>query len=222
CIVGLFRPYERKESTSGDQISALTPKGQKAEEKARKAAAAPATDAVDPAPEVQSVPRTPKKKDAPTPTRKQAQAARMERLHPTLTPKEQRKADRAARSAARGEAWERTERSPERQLLRNFVDTRWTVAEFLMPVMILVMAGSMITLSMGLVAASNVILLSIWVLFAAAVIQTWFLWRGFKRLLAERHPNAGTQGLMMYMLNRSMMLRRFRQPGPVIKRGDTF
>ena len=70
--------------------------------------------------------------------------------------------------------------------VRNFVDTRWTVAEFLMPVMILVMAGSMITLSMGLVAASNVILLSIWVLFAAAVIQTWFLWRGFKRLLAER------------------------------------
>jgi cation transport ATPase len=146
----------------------------------------------------------------------------MERLHPTLTPKEQRKADRAARSAARGEAWERTERSPERQLARNFVDTRWTVAEFLMPVMILVMAGSMITLSMGLVAASNVILLSIWVLFAAAVIQTWFLWRGFKRLLAERHPNASTQGLMMYLLNRSMMLRRFRQPSPVIKRGDTF
>ena len=33
-------------------------------------------------------------------TRKQAQAARMERLHPTLTPKEQRKADRAARSAS--------------------------------------------------------------------------------------------------------------------------
>jgi cation transport ATPase len=208
--VGLFRPYERKESTSGDQISALTPKGQKAEEKARKAAAAPAADAVvEPAPDVQSVPRTPKKKDAPTPTRKQAQAARMERLHPTLTPKEQRKADR-------------TERSPERQLARNFVDTRWTVAEFLMPVMILVMAGSMITLSMGLVAASNVILLSIWVLFAAAVIQTWFLWRGFKRLLAERHPNASTQGLMMYLLNRSMMLRRFRQPSPVIKRGDTF
>ncbi|HMS37162.1 MAG TPA: DUF3043 domain-containing protein, partial [Arachnia sp.] len=71
-------------------------------------------------------------------------------------------------------------------------------------------------------AASNVILLSIWVLFAAAVIQTWFLWRGFKRLLAERHPNASTQGLMMYLLNRSMMLRRFRQPSPVIKRGDTF
>ena len=221
--MGLFRPYERKESTSGDQISALTPKGQKAEEKARKAAAAPAADAVvDPAPEVQSVPRTPKKKDAPTPTRKQAQAARMERLHPTLTPKEQRKADRAARSAARGEAWERTERSPERLLVRNFVDTRWTVAEFLMPVMILVMAGSMITLAMGLAAASDVILLSIWVLFAAAVIQTWVLWRGFKRLLAERHPNAGTQGLMMYMVNRSLMLRRFRQPGPVIKRGDTF
>ncbi|MBK7819488.1 MAG: DUF3043 domain-containing protein [Tessaracoccus sp.] len=221
--MGLFRPYERKESTtSGDQISALTPKGQKAEEKARKAAATPAADESVEAPVVQSVPRTPQKKAAPTPTRKQAQAARMERLHPTLTPKEQRKADRAARSAARGDAWERVERSPERALARNFVDTRWTVAEFLMPVMILVMAGSMITLSMGFMGLSNVILLSIWVLFAAAVIQTFFLWRGYKRLLFERHPNAETRGLLMYLVNRSMMLRRFRQPSPVIKRGDTF
>ncbi len=220
--MGLFRPYERKESTSGDQISALTPKGQKAEEKARKAAAAPAVENPAPAPVEQPGPRTPRKKETPTPSRKQAQAARMERLHPTLTPKEQRKADRAARTTARGEAWERVERSPERLLARNFVDTRWTVAEFLMPVMILVMAGSMITLSMGFIGLSNVILLSIWVLFAAAVIQTFFVWRGFKRLLFERHPNAETRGLLMYLINRSMMLRRFRQPSPVIKRGDTF
>ncbi|MFT3889266.1 MAG: DUF3043 domain-containing protein [Arachnia sp.] len=220
--MGLFRPYERKESTSGDQISALTPKGQKAEEKARKAESRPAADVEAPAPGPTVVTRVPRKKDAPTPTRRQAQAARMERLHPTLTPKEQRKADRAARSQSRNEAWDRTERSQERQLVRNFVDTRWTVAEFLMPVMILVMAGSMITLSMGQIGLSNIILLSIWVLFVAAVIQTFFMWRALKRLLDERVPQASKQGLMMYMLNRSMMLRRFRQPSPVIKRGDTF
>ena len=44
--MGLFRPYERKESTSGDQISALTPKGRQAEEKVRKTAAAPAATVV--------------------------------------------------------------------------------------------------------------------------------------------------------------------------------
>lgn len=142
----------------------------------------------------------------------------MERLHPTLTPKQQRKADARARQEARMDAWERTENSPARQLVRDYVDTRWTVAEFMLPAMILVMAGVMIT--MGDPVLSSTIAMGLWVLLLITIINVWIMWRGFKKLLAERHPNEPTRGLLVYMFNRSLMIRRFRQPGPRVKRGD--
>jgi len=218
--VALFRPYERKESSdTGDQISALTPKGRQAEEKARKTAAAPAATVVTEAEAPEKI-RVPRKKDAPTPTRKQAQAARMDRLHPQLTPKEQKKADRIARQQAQADNWEKIETSPERVLLRNFVDSRWTAAEFMMPAMILVMAAVMATMSNAVL--SSWIALTLWVLLLITIINVGFMWRGFKKLLAERIPGASTKGLLVYMFNRSLMLRRFRQPSPVIKRGEAF
>ena len=217
--MALFRPYERNDkSSSTDHISTLTPKGEKAAAKASQKATgapAPAVDSPTPAGAPKQVVR---KKEGATPTRRAAEAARMERLHPTLTPKEQRKADAQAKSRARNEAWERVEKSPERQLLRDYVDTRWTVAEFMLPAMILVMAAVMVT--MNNVVLSSWISMSLWVLLGFTFINVGIMWRGFKKLLAERHPEASTRGLLMYMFNRSLMIRRFRQPTPRIKRGE--
>ena len=53
-----------------------------------------------------------------------------------------------------------------------------------------------------------------------AGIQLWFMWRSYKKLLAERVPNASKRGLLMYMINRAMMIRRFRRPAPRNNRGD--
>lgn len=142
----------------------------------------------------------------------------MERLHPTLTPKQQRKADARARSQARMDNWERTENSPARQLVRDYVDARWTVAEFMLPAMVLVMAGVMATMQNPLL--SSYIAMGLWVLLAITVINVAIMWRGFKKLLAERLPNEPKRGLLVYMFNRSLMIRRFRQPGPRIKRGE--
>ncbi|AQP44012.1 DUF3043 domain-containing protein [Tessaracoccus flavus] len=216
--MALFRPYERNESAKTDRIQSLTPKGEKA---AAKAAAKTAPTAPAAAPEAEN-PGTRagiRKKQGATPSRKAAEAARMERLHPTLSPKEQRRADARARSAARMDSWSRIEQSPERQLLRDYVDTRWTVAEFMLPLMILLMALSMISIQAA-PQISYYVTLALWPLMIMAIINVAIMWRGFKKLLAERHPGASTKGLLMYMMNRSIMLRRFRQPGPRIKRGD--
>ncbi len=216
--MALFRPYERTDSTpSKDRISALTPKGEKASAKAAKADA-PAPAAAEPTQPTPEARHAVRRKQGATPTRRAAEAARMERLHPTLTPKQQRKADSAAKSRARAEAWDRVEKSPERQLLRDYVDTRWTAAEFMMPAMILVMAAVMVT--MNNVVLSSWISMSLWVMLAITIINVAIMWRGFKKLLAERHPGAPTRGLLVYMFNRSLMIRRFRQPAPRIKRGD--
>lgn len=210
--MALFRPYERTDpSSKKDRISELTPKGDKA-----------ATEDVQPAPpsgeSVTAKKQAVRRKQGATPTRRAAEAARMARLHPTLTPKQQRRADSTAKSKARMEAWDRVERSPERQLVRDYVDTRWTVAEFMLPAMILVMAAVMVT--MQNVLLSSWISMSLWVLMGLTVINVGIMWRGFKRLLAERHPGASPRGLLVYMFNRSLMIRRFRQPAPRVSRGE--
>lgn len=213
--MGLFRPYERTEKTAStkrlDRVS-LTPRTEPVQD------AAPTEDAVeDDSSAKVVVSRQPRKKEAPTRTRKQAEAERMERLHPTLSPKEQRKRDRAAKAEAHAEAIDKQERSPERVLLRNFVDSRWTINEFMLPAMILIMAAVMLTTNN--LALSSTIALGLWVLMAASIINTFFMWRSFKRLLDERLPGTPKRGLLMYMFNRALMIRRFRRPTPVIPRG---
>ena len=48
------------------------------------------------------------------------------------------------------------------------------------------------------------------------------MWRGFKKLAAERIPREPLKGLLYYGFNRSLSVRRLRVPRPVLKRGDTF
>lgn len=216
--MGLFRPYERStdqtEATGKDaaRLSSLTPKTP-----TPPAESGPARTVETPA-AADAGPKGHEKKGGATRTRKQAEAERMERLHPTLTPREQRKADKNARATARLEAFDRAEQLPERVLLRDYLDSRWTINEFMLPAMIVVMAATMAT--MNNVALSTYIALGLWVLLIMAVINTWFMWSGFKKLLAQRHPNANRRGLLMYLFNRSIMIRRFRRPAPRIARGE--
>lgn len=209
--MGLFRPYERTDKSDRKRTSTVPTK-------------APAAATPEAAPATIEEPKSDKivvrrgEKKGRTPTRREAEAARMERLHPSLSPKERRRAEREAKYKAQQETWDRIERSPERVLLRDFVDTRWTVAEFLMPLMILIMALMMVFMSN--VVVSFYISMGLWVVFIIAMINIWIMWRQFKKLLAERVPNATRKGLLMYMVNRAMMIRRFRRPSPRIKRGD--
>ena len=87
-----------------------------------------------------------------------------------------------------------------------------------MPVMILILAAMFVFMTS--VQASAIIAFVLWGFFFATLINIWFMWRSFKRLLAERVPNARKKGLLMYMMNRAIMIRRFRRPAPRIKRGD--
>lgn len=204
--MALFRPYERTNKEDRKRPSTVAPKSTQ-----------PSAQET-PAPEQIVVERGGKK--GRTPTRAEAEAARMQRLHPNLSKKEQRRADREARYEAQAKAWERMENSPERTLMRDFVDSQWTVAEFMMPAMILIMAFMLATMNNRTLSAY--VALSLWVVLFAMIVQSWFMWRKFKVLLAERVPNGYTKGLLMYMVNRAMMIRRFRRPGPRIKRGDSF
>ncbi len=162
----------------------------------------------------------PRKKNAPTPSRKQAEKERMERLHPTLTAKELRKVEAAERRISTDQRFGKVEASPIRALCRNYIDAKWHIGEFLMPVMLILLA-----LAMGFAKQPRLFMVVssvVWVLLAAAILDMIVTWRGFKRLAAERLPGVSTKGLSWYTVNRVIQIRRFRVPGPAIKRGDKF
>ncbi len=227
--MGLFRPYERKTPETdttpspesmkpGGRISSLTPKGEQREGK--RATVTVPEAAAQPAEverRTQVVTRTPQKKQGATPTRKQAEADRMQRLHPNLSKAEQRRIDRDSKYRTRVVSWDKVESSPERTFLRDYVDVRWTITEFMLPAMLLLMASVVATSRW--ITVSTGLALGLWVLLALSFINTAVMWMSFKKALAQRVPGASKRGLLMYMFNRSLMIRRFRRPGPRVVRG---
>jgi hypothetical protein len=160
------------------------------------------------------------KKDRPTPTRKEAEAARRQRVTRSLSKKEARaEASRHSR-AERLKAINAREAVPEKALLRDYVDARFNLGEFLLPSLVVILALTFLSQTIPMV---SVISTAVMYLFLLAVIaDSALMWRGFKKVLAARLPKASTRGLMMYGVNRAIQIRRFRMPPPRIKRGQSF
>ena len=160
------------------------------------------------------------KKHRPTPSRKEAEAARRERVNRTLSNREARKVAARQARAERMRRMGNQETAPEKALMRDYVDARFNPGEFLLPGVVVILA---VTLFGQYWPALSIITTLVMYLFILAVIADGFLmWRGFKRVLAERMPNAPTKGLMMYGITRSTQLRRFRLPRPRLKRGEAY
>lgn len=178
----------------------------------RKPAATPEPPAATPSPGG--------KKQTATPTRRQAEAARRERISPSLTPKEARKKSRAATVDERMKAMERAEATPGKLLMRDHVDARWSPSEWVMPSMMVLLALSLVV-SPAVPSLVQPTLYATWAFFALVGIDIYLMWRQFKALAAQRIPNEPLKGLLNYGLNRSITLRRLRRPLPRVKRGDT-
>ncbi|MDO4783692.1 MAG: DUF3043 domain-containing protein [Propionibacteriaceae bacterium] len=209
--MGFFRPYERTAPAKDATPRTLTPKGPSSAQSSETREATP-----------RETRPTSGKKGAPTPTRKAAEAARMERLHPRLDSKAARKKARQARRIAQDQAWQKAEGSAERTLLRDFVDARWTLIEFMLPAMLVFLALTMLSTYPMFIAIAPYVTILLWVFLVLNIVNVALLWRSFKRELAQRLPKASYRGLLMYLVNRAMMIRRFRQPRPRISRGESY
>lgn len=190
--MGLFRPYQPK----------------------------PNSEVTEPADQPRDIPGRPSGKGAPTPSRKEAEAARRQRLNPVLTKKQARIRERQHRATQRDRALTALEAEPERVLLRDYVDSQWTLAEFLLPVMLVILALSFLAGRFPILLAVSTV--SAYALLALAVVDLARIWRGFKRVLADRLPRSSPRGLLMVVINRAMSIRRFRVPAPRISRGDAY
>lgn len=190
--MGLFRPYERPEANDAPP---------------------------EPTRVVIPDPSKPVKKDAPTPSRREAEAARRERLNPSLSKKEARARERAAKSKLRDEQFAKTEAAPGKVLVRDFVDAHRGVAQWSMPVLMITLAFSLLVSSWNtnVAAAVTAFTYSIFLLIA---LDIFLMWRKYRKLHAERLPGVPTKGLLAYMLNRAINVRRLRMPAPRVKPGD--
>jgi cation transport ATPase len=160
------------------------------------------------------------KKARPTPTRKEAEAARRQRVHRTLSKKEARAESSRQNREQRMRSLNAREATPEKALLRDYVDTRFNIGEFLLPSLVLILAVSFLGQVLPRITVISTVLMYLFIV--AVLVDGYLIWRGFKKVLAARMPNAPTRGLLMYAINRSIQIRRFRLPRPRLKRGDKF
>ena len=185
-------------------------------------------------------------KGRPTPKRSEAEANRYRSLtgsttsgrgpRPTatpgrkLTPEEKEKARTAARSdrtrqmqaMRRGEEWalQPRDRGPVKKLARDYVDAHRRPSEFYMYALIVLVVSLVAGKShKALNADLEYLLLAI---IAVIIVDAILLRRSINKLVAERLPGESTRGITFYSIMRALQLRRFRNPAPGLKPGDSF
>lgn len=166
-------------------------------------------------------------KGRPTPKRKEAEARRRRRSLAPATTKEARKAQQAetrrVRQAQR-EAWMRgdesampeRDRGPAKRLARDMVDSRRNVAEYLLPLVFVVLILSIIqNVNVQLMAT-----LLLYLAMLAGILDTVILVRRVKRRISERYPEQSLKGINSYVALRASQIRRLRIPRPQVNRGE--
>ena len=166
-------------------------------------------------------------KGRPTPSRKEAEAAAKARAKVPRTRKEQMLAQRGARSEssktvrqgmkAGDERYMLTrDKGPVRRFIRDFVDSRFSFVELMMPLLI-------VTLLLGysgnpsLVGVGNTVLLGTVLLVALDIFLLRFRLR---RELARRFPDEPTKGTTYYAVMRALQMKFMRMPKAKVKIGQ--
>jgi hypothetical protein len=160
------------------------------------------------------------KKDRPTPTRKEAEAARRERMNTTLSKKQSRAAASRQSRSERMKTISAREAVPEKVLMRDYIDARFNLGEFLLPSVVVILAVTLLGSYWPVVTL--IATMAMYLFIIAVFVDGYLMWRGFKKVLAKRLPKASPKGLLMYGMTRSTQIRRFRSPAPRIKRGETY
>jgi len=110
------------------------------------------------------------------------------------------------------------DKGPERRFIRDYVDARWSVGEFMLPVMLLVLLLSFVRQSWALL----VVFAAVYGLIAVAIIDSFLMWRRIRARIAERYgADRVPAGGALYAVMRSFQIRRTRMPKPQVGRGQT-
>jgi hypothetical protein len=165
-------------------------------------------------------------KGRPTPTRKEAEAAAKQRAKAPMDKKTAQKVLRERRTESNAKVREgmRTgderylparDKGPVKRFIRDYVDARLSIAEFLLPVLIAIMVlqysqnTKMIQIGSALMSTT---------LLVVAVDTSWLLFR-IKRAIRAKYPDESLKGTTFYTVMRVLQLRFMRMPKPQVKIG---
>ena len=177
--------------------------------------------------ETPTVPEKPGGKGRPTPSRKEAEAAARGRATWPRTRKEQM----AAQRAARGETSQKMrqamktgderylparDRGPVKRFIRDYVDSRFSFIELMVPLLILSMvlgySGNRSMVSIG-----NTVLFTTLVVIVFDIVMLRFRLR---KELARRFPGESTKGTTLYAAMRSLQMKFLRLPKAQVRIGE--
>ncbi|MFH8367348.1 DUF3043 domain-containing protein [Streptomyces sp. NPDC018031] len=166
-------------------------------------------------------------KGRPTPRRSEAQSQRRSlaqtptnRKEASRRQREARRADLARQREALASGDERylpaRDKGPVRRFARDYVDSRFVVAEFFLPLAVIILVLSMIQ-----AGAMQTYVLLLWMLvIALIVVNSVVIAFQLKRQLRKRFPDENLRGAVPYALMRTLQMRRLRLPKPQVKRGE--
>jgi hypothetical protein len=164
------------------------------------------------------------RKGRPTPTRKEAEEARKQRLTSTRDRKgsaaRQRTSDQRAKVRQAMETGDERylpvrDRGPVKKLVRDYVDTRRTVGEYLLIIFFFAIA-----IGWTVPGAAAVSSWAFLIILAAMLIDSVRIVRGVKAEIRKRFGDDKTKGVAMYAVMRAWQMRRLRLPKPQLKHGD--
>ena len=147
---------------------------------------------------------------------------------PTPTRKEQAAAQRAARGDSSRKMREAMktgdekylparDRGPVRRFIRDFVDSRFSFIELMVPLLIVSMVLGY-SGNRSMVQLGNTVLFTTLLVIVFDIVMLRFRLR---RELARRFPDESTKGTTFYAVSRSMQMKFMRLPKPQVKIGAT-
>ncbi|MEU2725990.1 DUF3043 domain-containing protein [Streptomyces smyrnaeus] len=166
-------------------------------------------------------------KGRPTPKRSEARGPRRPMAAGPQSRKDAAKRQREARRAALAKQREALasgderhlparDKGPVRRLARDFVDSRFSVAEFFLPLAVIILVLSMLP-SLQL---KNISLLLWLVVILLIVVDSIGISVRLKKKIRERYPDENRRGAVAYALMRTLQMRRMRLPKPQVARGE--
>lgn len=171
-------------------------------------------------------------KGRPTPKRKEAQAQKLCPLVPKDS-KEQRKRAKARIRERENIEYEamrtgdlqhmpKAERLPWRVYTRDYIDARFNIGEFFIPVALVILIASVILTAVYPNPVVTLILMTVlYVYLFAIVIDVVVMWRKLKKLLIAKYGEQSVAKGMRtgsYAWSRAIQLRRWRLPKPRYKK----
>ncbi|WP_406022941.1 DUF3043 domain-containing protein [Nocardioides sp. NBC_00850] len=164
-------------------------------------------------------------KGRPTPSRKEAEAARKARLKQPRSRKEINAANRAQRSE-QGDKMRQAmktgderylplrDKGPVKRFIRDWIDARFTFAEIVLPVLIIALVVPYISLELAMYSQLFTL-----VVMATVIINLIALRFLLRKELKRRFPDNDLKGTTYYAIMRSIQIRPLRLPKPQVKIG---